>query len=131
NRYRSVANKHKCSIGFLHHTGKRTEKLAPSRNNILSGQGYEAKMRLVIELRNDNANSDYKHLCIVKGNYLSREMKDSSYVLQFNPDTFLFESTGERTPFEQLATVDEGGKERKPQVPKSDKVDDAVHNRVL
>jgi len=105
NVYKSIAARYQCSIGFLHHTGKRTEKLEPSKNNILSGQGYEATMRLVIELRADAANPALRHLCIVKGNYLSNDYKQSSYVLQFNSDTFLFSHTGERVPFEQLRVV--------------------------
>lgn len=102
NLYRSLANKYQCAIGFLHHTGKRTQKLAPSKDNILSGQGFEAKMRLVMELRTDVQNSDYKHLCIVKGNYLGKEYKERSYKLFMDPETFLFEDTGERIPFDEL-----------------------------
>jgi hypothetical protein len=103
NIYRSIANKYKCAIGFLHHTGKRTQKLVPSKDNILSGQGFEAKMRLVMELRTDVSDDSYKHLCIVKGNYLSKEYKNSSYKLYMDPDTFLFSNTGERVDFDQLA----------------------------
>lgn len=107
NIYRSIANKYKCAIGFLHHTGKRTQKLVPSKDNILSGQGFEAKMRLVMELRTDVSDESYKHLCIVKGNYLSKEFKNSSYKLLMDPDTFLFSNTGERVDFDQLAEPQE------------------------
>lgn len=112
NTYRTIANKYTCAIGFLHHTGKRTQKLVPSKDNILSGQGFEAKMRLVMELRSDSSDDSYKHLCIVKGNYLSREYKNSSYKLHLDSETFLFSNTGERVPFDQLAepTEDRSGK---------------------
>jgi AAA domain len=113
NVYRGIANKFNCSIGFLHHTGKRTEKLEPSKNNILSGQGFEAKMRLVIELRVDLNDENTKHLCVVKGNYLGKEYKNSSYVLSFDPNNFLFTNTGDRVPFDQLAALTELEKKRK------------------
>jgi len=105
NQYRALASKHSCSICFLHHTSKRTERLDPSKNNILSGQGFEAKMRLVVELRSDPDEENIKHLCIVKGNYLGPEFKRSSYVLQFDPDSFLFTNTGQRTGFDKLSTI--------------------------
>lgn len=107
NIYRSIANKYKCAIGFLHHTGKRTQKLVPSKDNILSGQGFEAKMRLVMELRSDVSDDSFKHLCIVKGNYLGKEYKNSSYKLHMDPETFLFSNTGERVAFDQLAEPSE------------------------
>lgn len=97
------ARKHKCLILMLHHTGKRTEDLPPSKNNLLGSQGFEAKMRLVLELRKDQDDHDIRHLCIVKSNYLSKEYKDASYVLKFDSD-MLFVNTGERVPFNELAT---------------------------
>jgi hypothetical protein len=110
NHYHSLAEKHQCLFLFLHHTGKRTENFEPSKNNLLSGQGFEAKMRLVIELRADPARADHRHFCIVKGNYLAAEHKRESYVLNFNPDTFTFLETADRVPFEMLIkkTDDEG-----------------------
>lgn len=100
--YQELAQKHNCLVLFLHHTGKRTENLEPSKNNLLSGQGFEAKMRLVIELRADIMNPNTRHLCIVKGNYLSAKHKKESYVLNFDEDTFTYSNTGERIPFELL-----------------------------
>lgn len=130
NEYRSIANTYKCAIGFLHHTGKRTEKLAPSKNNILSGQGFEAKMRLVMELRNDPHDSYYKHLCVVKGNYLSKEYKETSYKLKLDPETFTFSDTGERVPFEELTEAVEIG-ERKQPLMKAHELDSSSHLEVL
>lgn len=105
-----MAEKHQCLFLFLHHTGKRTENIEPSKNNLLSGQGFEAKMRLVIELRQDTVSAATRHFCIVKGNYLPAEYKRESYVLEFVPDSFLFFKTGSRIPFEMLTkrSDDEG-----------------------
>ena len=101
--YQELAQKHECLVLFLHHTGKRTENFEPSKNNLLAGQGFESKMRLVIELRADLMNPQHRHLCIVKGNYLPASFKRESYVLQFNEDNFTFTNSGDRTPFELLA----------------------------
>lgn len=100
--FQELAQKHQCLFLFLHHTGKRTENFEPSKNNLLSGQGFEAKMRLVIELRADLLNPLHRHLCIVKGNYLPASFKKESYVLQFDEQNFVFSNTGERMPFELL-----------------------------
>lgn len=111
NQCQVLAEAHQCLFLFLHHTGKRTESFEPSKNNLLSGQGFEAKMRLVIELRADPARADQRHFCIVKGNYLAAEHKRESYVLDFDTDTFTFNATTERTPFEMLSQkADDGGR---------------------
>jgi KaiC/GvpD/RAD55 family RecA-like ATPase/DNA-binding CsgD family transcriptional regulator len=101
NLYSQLAQKHSCLILFLHHTGKRTENFEPSKSNVIGSQGFEAKMRLVIELRQDFLVPQYRHLCIVKGNYLPKEMKTESYVLSFN-DNMVFSETGRRVAFESL-----------------------------
>ena len=112
NEYSQLAGKYKCSIGFLHHTGKRTEDLAPSKNNSIGSQGIEAKARLVIELRLDKENTDLRHLCIVKGNYLPAEAKTSSYVLKMD-ENLCFSDTGNRTNFDDLI-AGKGGKTASP-----------------
>jgi RecA-family ATPase len=111
NEYLKLIDKHKCYFLFLHHTGKRTENLEPSKNNALSGQGFEAKVRLVMELRKDQMSPMTRHLCIVKGNYISHKMKAESFVLNFSETDLNFTNTGERTPFELLIkSADDAGK---------------------
>lgn len=104
NEYSQLAHKHKCLIVFLHHTGKGTEERPPSKNNLLGSQGFEAKMRLVIELRTDPLEQSLKHMCIVKGNYLPKEMKNESFVLRFEED-LSFTNTSERTNFQNLTQI--------------------------
>ncbi|GAB2595889.1 AAA family ATPase [Spirosoma areae] len=99
--YSQLAQKHQCLVLWLHHTGKRTDDDVPSKHNAIGGQGFEAKMRLLMELRKDYHDPDKRHLCITKGNYLPSEYKESSYVLTF--ENFLFQDTGERVPFDHLA----------------------------
>jgi archaellum biogenesis ATPase FlaH len=112
-QYQELAAQHQCLVLFLHHTAKRTESFEPSKHNLLSGQGFEAKMRLVMELRADLMNPNYRHLCIVKGNYLPASFKKESFVLQFNEETFTFSNTGERTPFEFLVKQNDDGSKSK------------------
>jgi archaellum biogenesis ATPase FlaH len=101
NDYFSIVDKHNCLVIFLHHTGKRTEALPPSKNNLIGSQGIEGKARQVIEIRKDPHNSQHRHLCIVKGNYLPEGMKTHSYKLKFN-DNLTFDNTGDRVEFDQL-----------------------------
>lgn len=101
NRFSILANQHNCLFIFLHHTGKRTEMLPPSKDNLLGSQGFEGKMRLVIELRKDNSTPSKRHLCIVKGNYITEEFKKESYVLEFT-EKMIFIKTAERKPFSTL-----------------------------
>ena len=99
--FHDIAQRHQCLILFLHHTGKRTESLTPSKHNAIGSQGFEAKMRLVMELRPDPEQNDIRHLCLVKGNYLAEEFKHDSFMLRFTPG-LNFEATGERVPFAML-----------------------------
>jgi len=106
NQYSQLAQKHGCLVIFLHHCGKRTENQAPSKNNLIGSQGFEAKMRLVMELRCDTIEAGIRHLCILKGNYLPSETKNESYKLRFT-ENMTFENTGERVAFEFLKKTDD------------------------
>lgn len=105
NDYSQLAQQHETLFIFLHHTGKGKDKLEPSKHNLLGSQGFEAKMRLVMELRKDQFNPDYRHLCIVKGNYLPEEFKNESFLLEFD-EHMLFHNRHERIPFEDLIQYD-------------------------
>ena len=96
-----LATKYDTLFIFLHHTGKRTESLAPSKHNAIGSQGFEAKMRLMMELRPDPVRHDIRHLCIVKGNYLPAEYKHDSFELRFD-ESLNYTATGERVPFALL-----------------------------
>lgn len=107
NEFSQLAQRHSCLVIFLHHTGKRTEDLMPSKHNLVGSQGFESKMRMVIELRTDPVSPEKRHLCIVKGNYLPREYKNESYVLVFD-ENLQFTNTGDRLPFEMLIKMNDG-----------------------
>ena len=105
NPYKQLAKEHGCLIIFLHHTGKGKENLAPSKNNLVGSQSYEAAVRLAIELRIDKDDPSLRHFCIVKGNYLGSDYKRESYVLHMD-ENFVFTNTDKRTPFEKLGNPD-------------------------
>lgn len=93
NKYDKLAQDHDCTIIFLHHTGKRTELGSPNKNNIIGSQGFEAKMRLVMDLRKQDG-SPNRFLQITKGNYLPESKKSKAMELLFN-DKQEFEFTGQ------------------------------------
>ena len=100
NNYYNLVKKHKCLLLFLHHTGKKTENTAPHKDNLLGSQGFEAKMRVVIEIRKDKTRNDIRHLCIVKGNYISDEFKSKSIELNFS--NMVYTPTNNRVEFVKL-----------------------------
>ncbi len=101
NAFARIAQYHGCLVVFLHHTRKSGDTGSPSKHNTLGSQSFEAKMRVVIELRRNKEEPDLLHLCIVKGNYLPKEYKKESFDIYFKPD-LSFEATDARTSFEQL-----------------------------
>lgn len=100
NQFFMIADRYNCLIIFLHHTGKRTEDYPPNKSNLLGSQGIEGKARQVIELRRDPYNAQFRHVCIVKGNYLTDDMKTHSYKLLFENQYFTM--TDDRVDFNDL-----------------------------
>jgi len=95
NEYDKLAKKHKCLILFLHHTGKRTANIAPTKDSIIGSQGFEAKMRVVLELRPNFSNNSQRDLWVLKANFLDSKYKKNSYSLEFNKN-LTFHNTGFR-----------------------------------
>jgi RecA-family ATPase len=108
NRFKErVADPFNCLVLILHHTGKKTDDNPPSKHNLIGSQAFEAKMRVVAELRKDPYDPSLRHLCIVKGNYLTSEYKDKSFELHFD-ENMIFRHTGERVAFEALCKTEQG-----------------------
>ena len=99
--YKQLAAQHDCLIILLHHTGKYKDEQVPSKHHVVGSQAFEAKMRVVMELRADPVYPELRHLCILKGNYLGREDKESSHVLAFD-ENLTFHATGQRQLLETL-----------------------------
>lgn len=88
NSYDQLAKKHRCLILFLHHTGKRTGKYNPSKESIIGSQAFEAKMRVVLELRPRAGSGNNIDLWVLKSNFLNNSHKKESYVLSFQDGIF-------------------------------------------
>lgn len=101
NLFADTARRHGCFILFAHHIRKTGENTTPSKLNALGSQAFEAKMRVLIELRRSKRNKDLLHLCIVKGNYLPNDYKQQSFDLQTDSD-MNFTATGGRTELSEI-----------------------------
>ena len=101
NLFADTTRRHGCFILFAHHIRKTGENTAPSKLNALGSQAFEAKMRVLIELRRSKRNKDLLHLCIVKGNYLPNDYKQQSFDLQTDSD-MNFTATGGRTELSEI-----------------------------
>lgn len=99
--FQKLANRYETLIIFLHHTKKGSQNNSPSKDNILGSQGFEAKMRLVLEIRKDNQNPELRYLCIVKGNYVPESVKMDAVVLKFD-ENLCFTNLNRTVPFSQL-----------------------------
>ena len=102
NSFKELSQKYKSLFIMLNHVGKGKENRAPSKNNSLGSQSFEAKLRMVAELRRDNNEDSIRHFCIVKGNYLSDKDKSKSYILNFDDKRLWFTNSGKRKPFNEL-----------------------------
>lgn len=67
---------------LLHHNGKRTEYGAPSKNSMIGSQGFEAKVRLVLEIRKEGDTT--RSLWITKGNDIAESKKRQGMQLNFD-----------------------------------------------
>lgn len=101
NKYSDLAQQYKSCIIFNHHTSKIAHEKPPSKNNSIGSAGFEGKVRVMIELREDYEDYSKRHFCLTKSNYLGPEYKSKSFELEFNPATG-FKRTGGRKDFAQL-----------------------------
>jgi len=93
-KIRGLAMKHKCLFVLIHHFRKSAPETNSQKNDVLGSQSFEAKARAVISLENDASNPSGKLLKIIKGNYVSEELKRK--VLKISPNNnFIFKSIGE------------------------------------
>ena len=95
NIFNDIAKKYNCLILFLHHTGKHTDKYSASKNNVLGSQAFEAKMRVLLELKHYPNDDSKRTLTITKGNYISSQTKKYSKVLRFDEENLLFHLEGQ------------------------------------
>ena len=89
--YHRLAIKNKCLIVFLHHLAKRSESITPSKNNIIGSQGFEAKMRSIVEIKKERNNSHF--LILLKCNFLPNSEKEIKHELVFDEASLTFSKT--------------------------------------
>ena len=92
--YDKLAKKHNCLILFLHHISKGKDRTKPSKDSVIGSQGFEAKMRILFELRPDLNNKKQVNLWVLKANFLDSKFKSKGHNLNFNSE-LIFENTGE------------------------------------
>lgn len=97
-----MADNHNCLFLILHHTGKRTEKFAASKDNVLGSQAFEAKMRALFELKRVPNDESKRCLAITKGNYLSSSIKKQAKILTFDEENLLFHYNGQNILTSQI-----------------------------
>ncbi len=85
-----LTDKHKCLILFIHHKNKQSANREMSKHNISGSQAFEAKMRVVLELKPDEKESDVFHLCFLKANRMSRAEKAITYPVRFIESSLTF-----------------------------------------
>lgn len=95
NYFSNLAKTNNCLILFLHHTGKRTDKYTASKDNVLGSQAFEAKMRVLIELKHYPKEEFKRTLTITKGNYISSQIKKYFRILRFDEENLLFFDEGQ------------------------------------
>ncbi|MCT3941368.1 AAA family ATPase [Elizabethkingia anophelis] len=95
NYFSKLSREYNCLVLFLHHTGKRTDKYNASKDNVLGSQAFEAKMRVLLELKHHPNDDSKRTLTITKGNYLSSDIKKYSKTLRFDEENLLFFHEGQ------------------------------------
>lgn len=93
-KFKKYASTNNCSFVFLHHTTKAARNSSPSKHNANGSQGFEGACRLLMELRCENQKDRTLH--IVKGNYLSNEVKSKEIILKLDGETLIFSKEGQR-----------------------------------
>ena len=88
----TLAEKHHCAVIILHHTTKNSEYHKPDKNRLNGSQGIEAKLRVLLELR--QGQDGEKLMTVLKGNYIPDRIKKESIVFSFDEEKLLFNETG-------------------------------------
>ncbi|MFL0085375.1 AAA family ATPase [Tenacibaculum maritimum] len=122
NLFSKISKEYECLILFLHHTGKKTDKFSASKNNALGSQAFEAKMRVMLELKHHPHNDMQRTLTITKGNYISTEIKKYSKVLDFNEENLLFTDTGSSLLSESLYALSKTNPKKNNLLPQIEKL---------
>ena len=97
--FAEFAKSRDASILMTHHINKAASSNEPHKNSLSGSQGFESRMRSVVDLR---AKDDKYQLTIVKGNYCPTDLKNRPWMLKLNPTTRILQATGKYGHFEGL-----------------------------
>lgn len=92
--YNSIPQAHDCPILLIHHINKGSYHTAPQQGSVQGAGSMAQKARFVVQL-DPESGSNTKYLSITKGNFLSNQEKAETIILDFDPDSFMFNATGE------------------------------------
>jgi len=118
NSYDQLAKKYNCLIVFLHHITKSGSQKAPSKNNIIGSQGFEAKMRVVLEIKPIKGKLQEVKLMVLKANFLKQSDKNRIRNLKMS-DKLVYKKIGDYDPNSQNGSSSNSGKNEPPKLPKS------------
>lgn len=94
NKLSLISQKYDCLILLLHHLKKSATGQA-SKNQLNGSMGFEAKTRTVVILsKEDGYKSLNRDFNVVKGNYCSNEIKNTTTKLIFDEKTLTFSKIG-------------------------------------
>lgn len=125
NSFGDIARRYNCFILFAHHLRKSGEGSAASKFNILGSQAFEAKMRVVLELRRKPGSGNALQVRILKGNYLPFDYKQQVFELRLDENMCLFankscgNTTGEPSLFSDETPCGKTDNERKRAYPQN------------
>ncbi len=122
NLFSKLSKQHNCLILFLHHTGKHTNSYVASKNNALGSQAFEAKMRVLLELKQHFNNDMQRTLTITKGNYIPTEIKKYIKVLNFDEKHLLFSDTGKSILASDLTSAKKSHPKKDEMLPEIEKL---------
>ena len=83
--FNDIAEKHDCFILGIHHNRKSGDPNQAHKQNVLGSMAIEAVSRVVIDLRPCDDNK--RKITIVKGNYISDNLKMKPVYLDLNPES--------------------------------------------
>jgi hypothetical protein len=92
NEYKSLIEKHGCSLLFLHHTRKGSGKESANKDQTLGSQAWTAAPRglLMLKKESNHLDDNARTLWLSKGNFAPESVKNTPVYMTFESDTLRF-----------------------------------------
>lgn len=108
--YDAIAAEYDCLVLFIHHINKASYQISPRQENVQGGAGLVQKVRLALQMSEDETSDDIRYLSVTKGNYCSKDLKKNSMVLKLDENYLIFEETGRTIPTKEIGTASKDNK---------------------